>query len=362
MKHNQPSYLGKTNSLEEQITSMLENVMFEDEDQEVFDYPYPVPGDEDIFSLPEDIGRKKDKAYSMKKIEHKTASFFTNNQQNIIPHLSSETGQGQMPQGRGPSKKFHTVSNQQSYSQPTFIESNVIDYNVSSSPYSPINFIKSNRNNQHPLPYSLESKEKPEIETFGNYSNFFNSSNQFMNDSTLSFSKFDTSYSHSSNSFKNVGQYKNNFRQNVQPNFTPFQGSGRKNTNRTSFNDEYKQKPSKNITQRLINSFSINHVNEVTLVELENILKVVDRIDESLFLKLRDNFLTIIKTQNGSRVFQKYLKNTSPEIIHLIFLEIKGKLFEILVNSYANYFCQKFFGFINREDRHQFITEVLIFI
>lgn len=356
MKHNQPSCINRCNAIEEEITMMLEKVMIDDEDdkdQEFFEYPYAVGGNDDIFSVNEDSARKKDKALSMKIIDHKITDPYVNQLMDGDRYLYPDMKHAYYNQGRGFNKKFHTVANQQSYQQQPFIETNQAIFKDSSNKYNQSNFSQSNQSMQQPFHFTIESKQKT-----NNIPNFFNISSHFINDTTCSFSQIDSSFN---NNLFNNGNKKHNINpvnQSSIPTFLPFRSSIRKSNNKNSYKEETKIKPTRQVAQKLLNNFCINKVNEVTLAELENVLKIIDCIDESLFLKLRENFLTIIKTQNGSRVFQKYLKNTSQEIVHQIFLGIKGKLYELLVDPYANYFCQKFFAFINKEDRINFINEV----
>jgi hypothetical protein len=86
-----------------------------------------------------------------------------------------------------------------------------------------------------------------------------------------------------------------------------------------------------------------NNLSDFVYGELERILSINDKIDDSLFKSLRGNFINIIRTQNGSRLFQKYLRNTSVNIIAAIFMEMQGKFKYLIMDMYANYFYQRFF-------------------
>jgi hypothetical protein len=101
-----------------------------------------------------------------------------------------------------------------------------------------------------------------------------------------------------------------------------------------------------------------NNLSDVVYSELERILSINDKIDETLFKSLRGNFINIIRTQNGSRLFQKYLRNTSINIIAVIFMELQCNFKYLITDMYANYFCQKFFGFLEKRDRLRFLKEV----
>ena len=52
------------------------------------------------------------------------------------------------------------------------------------------------------------------------------------------------------------------------------------------------------------------------------------------------------------------MKNTHADIIHQIYQEISPFLIEILNDSYANYFCKKFFLYLNQKDRIDFLQNI----
>jgi hypothetical protein len=108
-----------------------------------------------------------------------------------------------------------------------------------------------------------------------------------------------------------------------------------------------------------LNNDLVENINELLIRELENLLNLSDKIDENIFEKIKNNFVILIKSQNGSRVFQKFLKNTHPLIIKKIFSHIYPLLIELLLNPYANYFCQKFFLYLEKEDRFDFLKKVI---
>ena len=97
---------------------------------------------------------------------------------------------------------------------------------------------------------------------------------------------------------------------------------------------------------------------EMLLYELNNALTKTEKIDYFIYNKLQGNFVNIIKTHKGSRIFQNYLKNTHCDIIHQIFSEISGVLSEIISDSYANYFCKRFFTYLNQKDRVDFLIAI----
>jgi hypothetical protein len=92
--------------------------------------------------------------------------------------------------------------------------------------------------------------------------------------------------------------------------------------------------------------------------ELERVLAINDKIDERLYKSIRENFINIIRTQNGSRIFQKYLKNTSVNIIRVIFMDLKDNFKFLITDLYANYFCQKLFCYLEKRERIIFLKEV----
>ena len=97
---------------------------------------------------------------------------------------------------------------------------------------------------------------------------------------------------------------------------------------------------------------------ELILYELKNSLFKTDKIDHFIYSKVQGNFVNIIKTHKGSRIFQNFLKNTHSDILHQIFLEINPYLKELLIDPYANYFCRKFFTYLNQKDRTDFLLSI----
>lgn len=76
------------------------------------------------------------------------------------------------------------------------------------------------------------------------------------------------------------------------------------------------------------------------------------------FEKLRHKFFKIVTSQNGSRIMQTYIFNSSNEVIKAIFTELADFMNEIITNIYGNYFCQKFFCVLDNEDREIFLKKV----
>jgi hypothetical protein len=97
---------------------------------------------------------------------------------------------------------------------------------------------------------------------------------------------------------------------------------------------------------------------EILLIEVKKILNKFEKIDLTIYNKLKGKFEQIVRTHKGSRIFQNYLKSTHTDILHQIFLELKNKLPELLKDNYANYFCKKFFTSLSQKDRIEFLTMI----
>lgn len=97
---------------------------------------------------------------------------------------------------------------------------------------------------------------------------------------------------------------------------------------------------------------------EILLYELGNSLVKSDKIDFFIYSKIKGNFINIIKTHKGSKIFQDYLKNTPMEIIHQIFIEIQPELVNIISDSYANYFIKRFYFFLCQKDKIDFLLSI----
>ena len=97
---------------------------------------------------------------------------------------------------------------------------------------------------------------------------------------------------------------------------------------------------------------------EMMLIEVGNALVKVEQIDYYIYSRLKGNFINVIKTHKGSKIFQNYLKNTSPDILHNIYLEIKQELTNIINDPYANYFCKRFYAFLSQKDRVDFLYTI----
>ena len=130
-----------------------------------------------------------------------------------------------------------------------------------------------------------------------------------------------------------------------------------KNTNESLNNLDINNDINNNIS----NNVSNNNVsiNDNFIYELKHLLERTGKIDYYIYNYVKGKFLLIIKNHKGSKIFQKYLKSThSDEILHLIFTELSNNLEEIIIDPYANYFCKKFFTYLNQKDRIDFLKSI----
>ena len=125
--------------------------------------------------------------------------------------------------------------------------------------------------------------------------------------------------------------------------------------NKKVHNSYYVDNNNSNIIFKKNNIFNTNVGLEVLLIEVKKILNKIEKIDSTIYNKLKGKFEQIILTHKGSRMFQNYLKNTHNDILHQIFLELKNKLPKLLRDNYANYFCKKFFNCLNQKDRIEYL-------
>ena len=116
-----------------------------------------------------------------------------------------------------------------------------------------------------------------------------------------------------------------------------------------------------NMTNNQINNINNNTNNNNTnsnividdakVMELKSILEKSGKIDHYIYNNIKGKILPILKNHKGSRIFQKYLKSTHCDILHQIFIELSYNLEELFTDPYANYFCKKFFTYLNQKDR-----------
>lgn len=97
-------------------------------------------------------------------------------------------------------------------------------------------------------------------------------------------------------------------------------------------------------------------------VELDSMLNQYNKFTFELYLKLKGTFISLIKSQQTSRVCQFYIEQSPNEVIHLIFTEISDSLPQLLLDPYANYFCLKLFYYLNSNDRMIFLKNISSYI
>ena len=161
----------------------------------------------------------------------------------------------------------------------------------------------------------------------------------------------------------NTNQINNNLNQNYK------RSESRKKTYPNFNNNENLQNNIKsnillvpNYNQTLYqNHNNFNHINyntEYLIFQIKFNLERNGKIDHYIYSLVKGAFLNIIKNQKGSKIFQKYLKSTHCDILHQIFLELKPNLEEIITDFYANYFCKRFFTYLNQKDRIDFLLAI----
>ena len=174
-----------------------------------------------------------------------------------------------------------------------------------------------------------------------NFNNNFNPMNNNLN------------YSNYNNNYSNNIQQNNNINQNMNNNKSLFSG----NTNLPL--KYYKRKESRRRTYPSLNcAFNENAHNEILIFQLKYNLEKTGKIDHYIYNLIKGNFLSIIKSHKGSKIFQKYLKPTHCDIHHQIFLELYNNLEELITDPYANYFCKRFFTYLNQKDRIDFLKKI----
>ena len=131
-----------------------------------------------------------------------------------------------------------------------------------------------------------------------------------------------------------------------------------------NFNNKNQQMGNFNNNQMLYqnnnnnNSFNQNNTNEYLIFQLKFNLEKALKIDHYIYGLIKGKFLSIIKNHKGSKIFQKYLKSTHSDILHQIFVELRPNLEELITDPYANYFCKRFFTYLNQKDRIDFLKDI----
>ena len=74
---------------------------------------------------------------------------------------------------------------------------------------------------------------------------------------------------------------------------------------------------------------------------------------------MKGTFYELITSQNGSRFMQKVYLNTETSILEKIFIELIPKIPQLMIDPYANYFCQKFFSVLNYDNKIKFLNSLI---
>ena len=169
------------------------------------------------------------------------------------------------------------------------------------------------------------------------------------------------------NNNNNNPTIKNNINDNSNQNYKRSE-SRKKTYPNFNNNDNYQKNINNNILmvpnynqifyQNHNNLNQINYNTEYLIFQLKFNLERNGKIDHYIYSLVKGVFINIIKNQKGSKIFQKYLKSTHCDILHQIFLELKPNLEEIITDFYANYFCKRFFTFLNQKDRIDFLLVI----
>ena len=95
---------------------------------------------------------------------------------------------------------------------------------------------------------------------------------------------------------------------------------------------------------------------DLLLNQVHTQLAQYDQITIGMYQILKNNFVDIIKSQKGSRLFQNYLKKTDYSIIYMIYQELQYDLVSIINDMYSNYFFTKFYSCLHKKDRIEIIS------
>ena len=76
--------------------------------------------------------------------------------------------------------------------------------------------------------------------------------------------------------------------------------------------------------------------------------------------KVEEKLSEFLKSQEGSRIYQRKLKKITKEEIDGLLTQLDGKFADILVNVYSNYFCQKLFSITSTQQKRYILENVNI--
>jgi hypothetical protein len=346
MSQNGENYnknLNKIDNLQNQIYSMLKGVgAIEDNELEF---------QENINDIKENLFRDDD--YSIEDTDdvetnHNTTisqqgNFLRNqNEKSLTINMKSMMYKNEFRR----EKKFQTQNYYSNYSfNPNFQNNNLND-NINFQ--LPNNYMIYNKLNNNTYNYINQNNTNPIININNNNINNINSIINNINIPLTStpfgmkmpIRTFNFKAKHHKNNSNNILNLRHNLGNNIKYVQSPFYYNTK---------NEKLEKNSNNNNKIIIDN---------TSRELEIMLIQYGGFTKEIFNKLQGKFIPLMKTQTTSRILQYYLENTSQEIIHLIFLEIKDNIEELLFDIYANYFCLKIFYFLIEEDRIIFLKKI----
>ena len=79
-------------------------------------------------------------------------------------------------------------------------------------------------------------------------------------------------------------------------------------------------------------------------------------IDLAMYYNLKGTFYDLVKSQNGSRFLQRVYIQTEQSILEKIFNELCPHIASLMIDPYANYFCQKYFSVLNYDTKLKFLN------
>ena len=316
-------------SLEKQITSMLNNVIGDEEEDEIYEK----------LSFSDEL--EKENVYQIKKQDYTDFNNIRNSKtfHNAIINDNDNLFKIQ--------KKDYSIRNSKTYHYNNNLNINnnqnniinrlnkknqTVNLNINDIPLIPNNLMINNNENSNYKRHNFQTQIVNNPSYMNNIINYY--SNNYININTNSNSSLMENYI--------------NYNRDIE----------RKKTYDIKKNSLEKNKIKENKFGSALIPNTINLKLEMLIYEMKKLLLKYEKIDYYIFSKLQGNIISIIKTHKGSRIFQNYLKNTQCEILHQILLEILPQLSELLINPYANYFCKKFFTFLNQKDRIEFLTNI----
>ena len=329
--------------LESKIENMLDKLIESDEDLEN-------NGDNSSLKFSEDISSSEENKNENEPFEKELFSkpFFPN-ENKVQPKESKLIFKSSID-------IFNEQNTRTNLNQNNFSNTNLL-YN--SSNYFPFNYSYSQQTNNN-----MNNKSNSNL--FGSvYKMANNNINHINNESLNTTTSFTSNFDNNNNVFPMINNsYMNYGYHNFNNSFCYENNKSFFNRNKKSHNSFFagdkicfnNKKIMDTQNNYKINALSNDNVElEILLIEVNKILSKIEKIDQAFFNKLKGKFEQIIRTHKGSRIFQNYLKNTHIDILHQIFLEIKSNLSDLLRDNYANYFCKKFFDYLNQKDRIEFL-------